>query len=578
MMRRNLVPAAAAVGALVVLGRRSGMVGAAFAASIAALCVSAAVVRTQQQQQQQQQQQSNSDQENEAVIIPSYSGEPASKGIDVLVHNVSHSDVVISFGTPPNNNEDAVLARPRFGTYSETCEELFAASSDRLAFARRERRDSSKPEYPVVVRGDEDTEAAGLALDAAPWPAETIREHLKVRRCDMNFPDRHLSPRCVFFPILAIVLRAWLDDVVAGDERIVVLVTGTGTPRDESLERRGNSTEAAGKLAAKFIELLDDRIRVRHIHSETNVFRYDENISFVRHELEPAIASLRAASLGDDDWSSRFRLSASFGDGAPARVSTIHRSLRPYKPTCIHVWQPKTFWEKNIITKDDVEVLPFAATETVPAQPAAHAEGDVRRVVAEMRRLAQEFHLKSREPNDMARFWHRKSRKVVFAVLLVRKRRGGRGKIYHGTNMEVSMPTGSLCAERNVIGTALADDVTLHRSHLRIIAVLGLHLPDAIPRSPSTSGGLLLLKDDPPSPRRRQVVRSYPKINRHRHTTPASTTRTYAVEHRDPNPLKPCGACCEWLKKIASINPDFSVVTFTDADCQGLYVEPAILY
>jgi A distinct subfamily of CDD/CDA-like deaminases len=38
------------------------------------------------------------------------------------------------------------------------------------------------------------------------------------------------------------------------------------------------------------------------------------------------------------------------------------------------------------------------------------------------------------------------------------------------------MPTGSLCAERNVIGTALADDLTLRRMDLRMVAVLGVSL------------------------------------------------------------------------------------------------------
>lgn len=41
----------------------------------------------------------------------------------------------------------------------------------------------------------------------------------------------------------------------------------------------------------------------------------------------------------------------------------------------------------------------------------------------------------------------------------------------------------------------------------------------------------------------------------------------------DMNPLKPCGACLEWLKKIAEVNPSLSVVTFTDANCNGVYVE-----
>jgi hypothetical protein len=37
--------------------------------------------------------------------------------------------------------------------------------------------------------------------------------------------------------------------------------------------------------------------------------------------------------------------------------------------------------------------------------------------------------------------------------------------------MEVSMPTGSLCAERNVIGNALSDDLTLSRKDIKVIAV-----------------------------------------------------------------------------------------------------------
>jgi len=43
---------------------------------------------------------------------------------------------------------------------------------------------------------------------------------------------------------------------------------------------------------------------------------------------------------------------------------------------------------------------------------------------------------------------------------------------------------------------------------------------------------------------------------------------------QDINPLKPCGACNEWLKKIAESNPYFKVITFTDTDCNGVYVTP----
>jgi cytidine deaminase len=55
--------------------------------------------------------------------------------------------------------------------------------------------------------------------------------------------------------------------------------------------------------------------------------------------------------------------------------------------------------------------------------------------------------------------------------------------------------------------------------------------------------------------------------------TPAMTAQTVSVFAADMNPLKPCGACTEWLKKIAEVNPAFKVLSFTDADCKGFYCE-----
>ena len=48
--------------------------------------------------------------------------------------------------------------------------------------------------------------------------------------------------------------------------------------------------------------------------------------------------------------------------------------------------------------------------------------------------------------------------------------------------------------------------------------------------------------------------------------------KTIYVEEKDMNPLRPCGACHEWLKKIAEVNPQFRVVTFTDAKIEGVYI------
>ena len=39
------------------------------------------------------------------------------------------------------------------------------------------------------------------------------------------------------------------------------------------------------------------------------------------------------------------------------------------------------------------------------------------------------------------------------------------------------------------------------------------------------------------------------------------------------NPIAPCGACTEWLKKIAEVMPDFKVVTFTSTQCDTVFVK-----
>lgn len=269
------------------------------------------------------------------------------------------------------------------------------------------------------------------------------------------------------------------------------------------------------------------------------------------------------------------------------------------------------------------------------------------------------------------------------------------------------MPTGSLCAERNVIGSALADDITLKRQDLRIIAVYSAVLPlEDKPVSPRASSSkpvglespiLCYTARSPASaevdmsvsfaeglsegsagaevagsqssvvgqkrkimniPIKMQTVDSFeesfqvhaeerkitgglpstpvggrlssrgkagrgssyatqdasgaaadssreasgsakavqsstPKSTSktRRKSTPFTATisstssldkdlattvpvlKTIFVDEQDKNPLKPCGACHEWLKKIAEINTKFCVVTFTDANFTGVYIE-----
>ena len=46
-----------------------------------------------------------------------------------------------------------------------------------------------------------------------------------------------------------------------------------------------------------------------------------------------------------------------------------------------------------------------------------------------------------------------------------------------------------------------------------------------------------------------------------------------ASKDEELNPLAPCGAGKEWLRRIAEVNPDFWVLTFTSVACTDVYVD-----
>ena len=131
--------------------------------------------------------------------------------------------------------------------------------------------------------------------------------------------------------------------------------------------------------------------------------------------------------------------------------------------------------------EDDIECHSFEEIATEPAVKIHQTDSTVRLAVAELIKFKEEFYAVQEDKTietDLSSFWLRKTKKPVLAVLLVQKP-GQRPKLYRGTNMEVSMPTGSLCAERNVIGSALADDLTLRRQDLKVIVVYSVGSLDA---------------------------------------------------------------------------------------------------
>jgi hypothetical protein len=56
-------------------------------------------------------------------------------------------------------------------------------------------------------------------------------------------------------------------------KKVVVLVTGVGTPRNWTHSVSGNSTMAAGKLMSMFVEENKEGWGVERVHGEGNIFR-----------------------------------------------------------------------------------------------------------------------------------------------------------------------------------------------------------------------------------------------------------------------------------------------------------------
>ena len=252
------------------------------------------------------------------------------------------------------------------------------------------------------------------------------------------------------------LIRNWLKNTADHYRKIVVLVSGKGEPVDRSTEDKDNSTEFTAKLIELFInQAYAGLIEVQHIHSTTNLFRYDSNIAFVKQDLLPKIEEIREDLLDglDPKWKDKLKITISFADGSSARISAINASLKNYRPSYMHFWVLKTFWrEKKVngspftlslssysspffsfqIYYDDVETHNYEEISTEIAVPLEYNKDQlVTKAVKEMEQFRQNITESLKKKNDLKSFWLRKTKKLVLAVLVVQKE-GEPEQIYKG--------------------------------------------------------------------------------------------------------------------------------------------------
>ena len=416
------------------------------------------------------------------------------------------------------------------------------------------------------------------------------------------------------------------DGNLARVRRVVYLVSGYGAPADAARAPESNSTEAVARVMKRFIEVAyPDACEVRLAHSGNGVFRYESNVAFVHEKLRPRVVRDRdsvSVRFGED-WSRRFDLTVALCDGTPARLHALMSSFRDMRPFLAHAFQLKRFWQTGALDTDDVDIQRWTGAEAAPPAraaalrevfaAAAGASSDARekarldaavllKIVEEMKRHRDAFTRVgngSAGEHELASFWLRKTRKPVLAVLCVLKRTRERARgasvseddfeLFRGVNLEVSMPTGSLCSERNAVGNALASNPGLRRGDMFGIAVLSLRERDIHPagsgsetetdvdgagptstRGASRGGSLANVADGLENGNAAPRRTAPPRV-----PTDGDGIASRKTRRDDPtnlNPLRPCGACQEWLKKIAEVNPGFRVLMFSDVTCEEVYV------
>eukprot|EP00930_Biecheleria_cincta_P037673 TRINITY_DN25884_c0_g1_i1.p1 TRINITY_DN25884_c0_g1~~TRINITY_DN25884_c0_g1_i1.p1 ORF type:complete len:436 (+),score=38.84 TRINITY_DN25884_c0_g1_i1:113-1309(+) len=350
----------------------------------------------------------------------------------------------------------------------------------------------------------------------------------------------------VLFPLLATVVTAWLRGAASkADRKVVLLASGRAEPRDAGAEAHGNSTESTAQLMTRFLtSAYTSGARNIHavapLHGDGDAFRYDANLRFCHEMLLPVLDAERGeiASRSGDDWPQKFSVTLALCDGTHSRLQVLSQCLREYRPEMAHLSPLKAFWHCCALRPCTVDRESFerAFEAAPPSDVASLTDPALVALIAEVVAHRNSFLFaqprdETSGSHDLERFWLRKTRKPVLSVLLV-QRDGGPLRMHRGINLEVSMPTGSLCSERNVIGTAFATDPSLRREDLRAIAVLAVN-----PAPASGSAG------------------PAPQLGRGR------------------NPLAPCGACMEWLRKIYEVNPSFRVLMFEDESCDHVFIK-----
>ena len=253
------------------------------------------------------------------------------EGAHILLHNLSHSDLVLSVGD--------IIARPKFSHFRKISEQILKKAG--LKNENNELRIRSHISYFSAYNRETEQEDNDCQMPVGFDLAGDLSVAVNVDKLRLREDHSAVSESGVIdsahFPLIAILLPKWLKSIEdqKNYKKVLVLVSGRGTPSDSHASVLDNSTKYLGRLILEFIKIVYPEIEIRLLHSNTNLFRYDENIMFVKRELLPLVDAYRDElfnSVGSI-WKERMNVCLSFADGSSARINAINASLKYYRYT-----------------------------------------------------------------------------------------------------------------------------------------------------------------------------------------------------------------------------------------------------
>ena len=451
-----------------------------------------------------------------------------------VIHNVGHHDLFVELFTNESEPVRIGWCRPTSGAMQSLGQKLLKAIeteaysyhvANALVFDRLIPLEGLSGRFEHQHREEDE----GLSLDE-------IESAL----------SRELQVKTIYAPLLHELLnthehpdqgqsqRGRPAEIEAIERVLLILVSSGGISQ--------NSTPNLIAEVMQRITLSRWSDRIDRSHYQTMCHHIDTN----PHEVTPskiltleAIVVEEAAQVAQkygELWRTHFQLYLSINTGTTLMISALAFTFAEWSPQVQYIDKARARLACTPHQKSrayNAKSRSLSSIKDWVKVNEAQLNDAARVAVSELRAWREEYLSQRvmrpeelRTANKEAVFFHRKGLKEVLCVVVIADRHGVEGEAgqlvaIRGINLEVSLPTGTLCAERNAIGTALGRFPQLERRDIKSVAVLSL-------------------------------------------------------DH-NLSKLGPCGACQEWFRKVTEVSPDLRILSFDTPEAKAIFIKPALL-